>query len=886
GGVALGFLSRLMVTSSSMNHNQAATGGAVHALGAHVLFDSGSHMASNCATQLGGGVNGEQGTTVVLDRGALLTNNTASLLHGGGVALERSQLLVDRRAAIAGNQAARNGGGVFAFDGSSVVLRGSAVVQHNAAGNGGGGLNMDLGSWLRVEAGGNVTQNSATSGGGVHVDNEAGVTIDDAGRIAGNEASLQGGGIFAARESYVRVNNRSLVVNNSAGGAGGGIATEGGVAVFVTNESSLAHNRAQTGGGISSGSGRVMVAGSEVLYNVAEEGAGLSCRDDSSLQVQGSTVSYNYAEGAGGGVQAVHLNVTNASVISHNRAAVGAGIHSTSGATVALGERSIVAGNAASLRGAGVYLEGVPAVVRIWDVDFVENSVSAGGGSAGALCIGRPANHSSISLRGLTLRDNVAPFGGNILWEIRSGEETVPPQCEACTHAPNSTALFVTNAVTGAVFQPHASGALVRVDTLSVMSNEAIEPYIVYQALDFYGNVVMIDTSLYDGCNTSLVYAIPFDELEVRGESIATYASEDGERSAVFRDLRVKGVPGRHYQLSFQHFLADNVQALVDVDIAPCVVGDLYLSEPQLCTDCDQGTIKLFLGSTECYPCSDAHGAPIPGIVCLGGSTFYIEQGYYLSPNAQHCQEEECFLDRVYACPTKAACTTEPLCSGAECGTWQMSFAQASVTLGDEFDQRRGGHAVADAAAVQLCARGPYADSVLCGGGILPVCGDGYHLSPSSQSCTRCPSEGAVLSQVVIIVIMALVVMLVLVVLFSCNPPERDLDSADDSVKLVRALADAKGAVSLLVGYFQVMSQLSFIFGTHLVHKVLAAMFGNLFAIFKLDSSALLDIECMLHHFPVMSSSSPRAPRTAGYRAVPDAARASEVHSGNPPPFF
>jgi hypothetical protein len=77
------------------------------------------------------------------------------------------------------------------------------------------------------------------------------------------------------------------------------------------------------------------------------------------------------------------------------------------------------------------------------------------------------------------------------------------------------------------------------------------------------------------------------------------------------------------------------------------------------------------------------------GLICLGGTSFAVEPGWWVADDAAACTSGRCILERVYECEATEAC------SSGDDGTRNVTeFAQV--------------------AQLDLCAQGHRSDIVLC----------------------------------------------------------------------------------------------------------------------------------------------------------------------------
>ncbi|KAK3240095.1 hypothetical protein CYMTET_50032 [Cymbomonas tetramitiformis] len=283
---------------------------------------------------------------------------------------------------------------------------------------------------------------------------------------------------------------------------------------------------------------------------------------------------------------------------------------------------------------------------------------------------------------------------------------------------------------------------------------------------------------------------------------------------------------------------------------APCELGYEFIDARTPCRGCDKGWIKLS-NSLACVECSDDEGVPIDGLECLGGSAYYIHQGYYLSPNAQYCDDEQCFFDRIYECPCEDACKTEASCAdgggGDACDALRKAFENAKYDVPNDLDAGRAGTGLEAVPEVMVCKANGYIEAALCGGSAVPSCAAGYHLGAAQQECVKCPSPAAVATGAVFVLILVALAMGFIYVMHA-SASEMTTEDTDDALLFTRKLMVAKGSIVLLIGYFQVMSQLSFIFSRDLLPDVIIRFVSSL-NIINVDINLIIDAACFQHHF-------------------------------------
>ena len=253
-------------------------------------------------TGTGRGLTQNSGASTI-DGGAVLGCGLGTTpVNGGGVAVLGGEFAMPA-GFVGGNKASGNGGGMY--------LAGTYRDDKNGGASLGG-----AGSALYVcanEAGG--------SGGGIYYAGEGHFWVWN-GVIASNRAARDGGGIAQSnfRDLELGAKGQVLVTANEAGGNGGGVWASRETTVWAL-DGSVSGNKSDNGAGI-----------------YLDDRSGITCTDDvydnksGILDVEntypGMTVSYNSAEGNGGGVAAAAITEVELKKIRihDNRAHDGGGV--------------------------------------------------------------------------------------------------------------------------------------------------------------------------------------------------------------------------------------------------------------------------------------------------------------------------------------------------------------------------------------------------------------------------------------------------------------------------------------------------------------------------------------------------------------------------------
>ncbi|MEZ5944588.1 MAG: choice-of-anchor Q domain-containing protein [Planctomycetaceae bacterium] len=419
-------------------------GGTVNVINASIQ----DNIAGGMSGSGGGILNDADGTLTVTD--TLITGNEANRAGGGiednsgaGLGITLTNVNLDANVAgPMGSAAPGNGGGLHVTGAGDVMITDGTVSGNTAALEGGGLWN---GSGTMTISGtliaGNTASGSAADDGGGGVFNNGGMlTISDA-TISNNiadGAAGSGGGILSL-DGMVTITGSTLTFN-SANRAGGGIEVVTGT-VNIVNSNLITNDVDGVAGTPSPGNGgglhvtgmgaTVNITGGTVFNNsAAAEGGGLWNAADSTMTIDGTLISANYAGGnaadqGGGGIfnAGGTVNVMNASIednIAGGTSGSGGGILNDAGGLLNISSSNIT-GNTANRAGGGI--ETVGGVVNLTSIilDFNDAALGANPGNGGGLHISG-AGTVTISLSDIT--DNTADEGGG-LWVSDTGTLTI-----------------------------------------------------------------------------------------------------------------------------------------------------------------------------------------------------------------------------------------------------------------------------------------------------------------------------------------------------------------------------------------------------------------------------------------------------------------------------
>ena len=281
----------------------------------------------------GGGLRIEEGSTAVLGRNTVINNNTAK--SGGGVYTKGGKVTINK-STITENKATGNGGGICAEDNSTVTIDGGKVIGNTATnGNGGGICAQNSTLTLKTNT---FYRNKSKSGGAISMNASdatlTGNTIDH------NAVIGSGGGIYAYGDADRKDGNNTITLEgntityNTSKGTGGGIHLANANQIMTSLNDTIEYNEAaSTGGGVH------VASGSELLMN-------------------GGSISYNNAK-VGGGIYHASFQkpiTLNGVTVKGNTANSGAGAYLwASGATLVVGEDTLISENQAKYNGGGIY---------------------------------------------------------------------------------------------------------------------------------------------------------------------------------------------------------------------------------------------------------------------------------------------------------------------------------------------------------------------------------------------------------------------------------------------------------------------------------------------------------------------------------------------------
>lgn len=294
---------------------------------------------------------------------------------------------------IAGGTLENKGGRAVLSEGGTVTMTGGHIkgsgVYDESGVNGlpGGGILLKLNGKFEM-TGGSIEGNQGKLGGGIYANNST-VTITGDAEISGNKAANYGGGICALGNSKVTVSGNAKISSNIAYGkgiqghgaylgyeehyGGGGIFGDKGTTITLKDNCVIDSNKSeatvpeeQRGGGYNGGGGifsfgTVQMDGGTVSNNYAKDaGGGIYSAGNGKFKMSGGTISGNTAqndEGGGLRVDGKEGEITGGKILNNTTNTTfdwgGGGIFVNSGAELTI-KNLLVTGNTAAGFGGGV----------------------------------------------------------------------------------------------------------------------------------------------------------------------------------------------------------------------------------------------------------------------------------------------------------------------------------------------------------------------------------------------------------------------------------------------------------------------------------------------------------------------------------------------------
>ena len=368
---------------------------------------------------------------------ATITNNGSGSVNEKGIGAENGggiynigTLKLGKGVTITGNTA-KNGGGVYTKSvktkGGKVTIDNSTITENKATGNG-GGICAEDNSTVTID-GGKVIGNTTTNGNGGGIYAKGGTVTAANCDISDNDAGQYNGGGIGAQNSTLTLKTNTLNRNKSK--SGGAIWMNASDAALTGN--TIDHNAViGSGGGIyaygdtnrTSGNNTITLEGNTITYNTSKgTGGGIHLANANQIMTSlNDTIEYNEAASTGGGVHVASGSelLMNGGSISYNNAKVGGGIYHASAKKPITLNGVTVKGNTAN-SGAGAYLWASGATLVVGEDTLISENQAKynGGGIYGG-------QRATIDLRtGALYNNHAGTAGDDIYLKEKSGSKLI-----------------------------------------------------------------------------------------------------------------------------------------------------------------------------------------------------------------------------------------------------------------------------------------------------------------------------------------------------------------------------------------------------------------------------------------------------------------------------
>ncbi|KAK3259308.1 hypothetical protein CYMTET_31689 [Cymbomonas tetramitiformis] len=763
-------------------------------------------------------VNGDEPVVVMIIT-TLISSNKAERYSGGGLTCSGHGAVHFSNSTVEGNWALKDGAGINMYM-SALVVDAGCNVTGNVAGASGGGINLDEQSSL-VLTGSSLTYNQAELGGGLALGNNSTAVIG-----AGQQGHATGSNHTCRLEECGCTDGPYDVhlIGNTAL-SGNAVVLHRSVISMINVQVALQEERVSSHTSIllappaTIGLLEAVLQVTETLF-CGNRGSALSVGPGSVLLLSDSTLSNNKAmDGAGGALYSTTISTVQAvnCMFQGNSGRLGGAMYLAGQAFI---EGSTFLWNHADDGGAAYVLLYNDTVSTIANSSF-QNSSAAGIGAV--LYLRESESHPDAekpTLAGLNYTGNTAVGAAAVLfWHPVQQNGSLAPSCAGCVVSGNTAAYSTGEGLAT------AAAALAAVALGEQTGGEKIRENLRVTVVDMYGLVVVTDNTT--SINAAMSASSPANcslSGAVRTQVIAGLA--------LFDDMVLSGSPGSVCLVEFNAQMDDALfHVAVKVALRTCVMGEELLGTA-MCSECKEG--YLGFGNMSCSSCGDTEG-----LVCPGGATFQVEDGYWVAPNAAYCAEDvECFLDRVYQCEVAAACTT--------------------AEDGDALDRRTGAGA-ASVGNLSLCNEKSYQGGVLCGGAEVSVCSYDHYVSPTQARCIPCQAIHWILINIMVMVLLAGAVIYFVYFLFSRGSsqqlagqansplPRQATGSRDDwdkGIEMGDNLNKIRSILSLILGYFQVLGSLPTVFGG----AVPSLLLSFTSVIRTVSNFTVIDFKCLIYY--------------------------------------
>ncbi len=279
----------MAVLDSTFDNNDAMFGGAIFGDGAFPDISVDRSVFTNNSAAVNGGAIATEGGSLFLADNSFTGNSAggnAPELGGGAIFTAAANEISNND--LINNTASMpmgNGGGILIAEGGSGTYFGG-LIQGNVAGRAGGGVEVvgqitldqgfDFADVIPLAIDGNT---AGVNGGGLHISRTGNVTIRRA-SVTGNTATKEGGGLWNSAAGTLSVDTTTISGNVASGDdpdqGGGGIFTDGGdlqvTGSFINNN--LADGVSGSGGGILNNGATLMVTNTAINGNIAVRAGG------------------------------------------------------------------------------------------------------------------------------------------------------------------------------------------------------------------------------------------------------------------------------------------------------------------------------------------------------------------------------------------------------------------------------------------------------------------------------------------------------------------------------------------------------------------------------------------------------------------------------------
>ena len=369
----------------------------------------------------GGGVYGARESSISVSGSASISGNVAKAsirgigedvadYCGGGGICSAGTVEVGGSASISGNVAS-NGGGIFMVKGSPSLTITSGTFSSNVAFFPGTKGDMSVSSSYNRGNGGCIfTCSSATTISGATFAGNMST------RFGGAIANSDNGGEALSAEGCVITDNTALYRE------GGGIAfCNTGDNTNTVNNCTISNNYSgKNGGGIFMRRNATIGAGTVISGNACEDNGGGVYVEGGTFTLDGGTIggspdAANHAGGLGGGVYASNITQINGGTISYNYASAGGGVYAAARFFIAGGSIDHNFAEGANADGGGVYVANGSAFEMSGGEisnNAANGSIDAGHGNGGGIYL---ASSPMITITSGVIDGNVAASHGGAI---------------------------------------------------------------------------------------------------------------------------------------------------------------------------------------------------------------------------------------------------------------------------------------------------------------------------------------------------------------------------------------------------------------------------------------------------------------------------------------